>query len=496
MKALLTKIALRKAVGLYLGEHEVAVCHAVQTPLGPVKVASSSEPCTTEDVAEVIERLLTPLLGQKRHPAVAVGIANSRVFFSTRPISAGGAATPEALLQKALLSSNLSVDDLTADMLKGTINKMPIAHVAACRTKYMSNVVAMLSRLGVRPYRAEPGPCALVRMAEQKYRAPRRSKIVLRVFLGDAQGLAVLVSGGQPTAWKTFSLSPGREGFAILSTTRVLGAQQKHFGIEVNLDYAMVHGRAELHEQLQQEQLPSEIGTRVLWHDGPSLEGASTAYGLALGCLAQDTKAFDLSRTLKARAPIKEIFPWGELSFAAGLIGLMGAVLGMHSMELNRSYMALKTANRQHLCLESADPRSLKKEKKELEKKVDAMRNFIEGRVLWTTYAHDISERLPAKAELTMFQGKTGGGRRRKGGNSAFELQGKAPLEPDGSIPPEIDDFLTQLPRDPLWQRDFSPVATEITLPLAGKEVRNEVDFSIQCTAKPKATAKSGKKKK
>ena len=256
MKALLTKIALRKAVGLYLGEHEVAVCQAVQTPLGPVEIASSNEACTPENVAEVIERLLTPILGQKRRPAVAVGVANSRIFFSTRPISAGGATTPEALLQKALLSSNLSVDDLTADMLKGTINKMPVAHVAACRTKYMSNVVGILSRLGIRPFRAEPTTCALVRLAEQKYRAPRRSKVVLRIFLGEAQGLAVLVSGGQPMAWKTFALSPGVEGFAILSTARVLSAQQKHFGVEADLDYVMIHGRVELHEELQQEQLP------------------------------------------------------------------------------------------------------------------------------------------------------------------------------------------------------------------------------------------------
>ena len=232
MKAFLTKIALRKAVGLCLGEHEVVVVKVASTPLGPVVIASSSEPCTPENVAEVIERLLAPLVGRKGRVPVAVGLARSRLFFCTRLTPASGAAKPEVELQKALYSSNLPADDLVVDLIDGKVNKLPVAHMAACRRKYMTSVVATLSQLGVRPFRSEPSVCALVRLAERQHRSPRRSKTVLRVFLGAAGGLAVVVSGGLPLAWKPFTLPAFEEGFAILSAARGWPSSRRITGLK------------------------------------------------------------------------------------------------------------------------------------------------------------------------------------------------------------------------------------------------------------------------
>ncbi len=70
--------------------------------------------------------------------------------------------------------------------------------------------------------------------------------------------------------------------------------------------------------------------------------------------------------------------------------------------------------------------------------------------------------------------------------NSAFELRGTVPLSADGSIPRDIDAFLNALPKDPLWTRDFASVATDIKLPIAGKEKTPEVDFTITCRCKGK----------
>ncbi len=66
------------------------------------------------------------------------------------------------------------------------------------------------------------------------------------------------------------------------------------------------------------------------------------AQGLALGCLAQGIKAFDLSRALKPRASIREIFPWGELAFEILLIATMGGILGVRSMMLDDAYVAVR----------------------------------------------------------------------------------------------------------------------------------------------------------
>jgi len=480
MKAFLTKIAIRKAVGLCLDEHEVAVVKVASTPLGPVVIASSIEPCTPENVAEVIERLLAPLVGRKGRVPVAVGLARSRLFFCTRLTPASGAAKPEVELQKALYSSNLPADDLVVDLIDGKVNKLPVAHLAACRKKYMTSVVATLSQLGVRPFRSEPSVCALVRLAERQHRSPRRSKTVLRVFLGAAQGLAVVVSGGLPLAWKPFTLPAFEEGFAILSAARGLAIQQTHYGLEAAPTYAMIHGRADLHERFQKEGFPTEIGTRVIWCEGPALDGAATAFGLALGCLSQDIKAFDLSRSLKARPPIKEIFPWKELGFAAGLIGCMGVVLGMHSMKLQESYVTLRAENSQRVCLASAEPDRLEREKKAMENKLGAVRNFLESRMSWAAYTRDISARLPVNAAISGFNG---GSPLDDKGKAAyyFQLRGAAPLSKKGEVPGDVVAFLGAIPNDPLWKRDFASIVTDIKLPLNDKKELTQVEFTINC---------------
>lgn len=495
MRSLLTKIAIRKAVGLYLGEHEVVVSKMAATPLGPVVLASSSEPCGPDDVASVIERLLLPLLGRKRRVPVAVAMAASRVYFASRPKANGGVSTPEAELQGALSSSNLCVDDLVVDLLRSTVNKSLVARMAACQRKYVAEVVAILSRLHVRPFLAEPAPCALVRFAERQFRSPRRSKAVLRVFLGAAQGLAVMVSGGIPLGWKAFALAEGSEDFAILSAARALKVQLGHYGIEAALDFAMIHGRPDLHQRLQQEQLPTKIGTRVLWHGGPVMDGAAVASGSALGCLAQDAKAFDLSRTLKARAPIKEIFPWGELTVAAGLICCMGVVLRAHALKLDESCLTVRAENGQHACLATAKPGRLEKDKQDMQKKVEAVRSFLDSRILWSTYTSDIAARMPSNVVLQSFQGKNAlncGGKTRPAPGS-FLVQGMAPLLPDGSIPREIDTLLSEIAKNPRWKKDFASVATDIKLPLMVNKDQPKVDFTITCSCKGKGGSSSSK---
>ncbi len=341
MKALLAKIAVHKAIGLYLGEHEVAVSKVAATPLGPVEIASSAAPCTANNWAEVAAQLLVPLAGRRRRPPVAVGLPGFRLFSTTQPVSSGEQITPAGVLGKAIcLSANICVDDLTADLIKADAHKPPMVSVAACRTKYIAGVVAALEGLGVRPCRAEPAPCALVRMAAAQRHFPRRSKTLLCVFFGAGQAVAVMVLGGLPLTWKSFPLPAGAEGPAIVSAARTLRMQQLHHGIDVTPQYAVIHGRQDLHERLQQEQFPSDMETRVLWRNGPELDAAATAFGLALGGLSQNAKAFDLSRSLKPRPSLWEIFPWADLAFTSVLVVCAALFLGAQATKLDDSCAA------------------------------------------------------------------------------------------------------------------------------------------------------------
>lgn len=482
MKSLLAKIALRKGIGLSVGEHEVAVCLVAGTPLGPVKIASSSEPYQPDDLSGVIERQLTAMMGPKRRLPVAVGLPCSRIFFSTRPLAAGGATTPQAMLQKALCSSNIVVDDLAVDLLKGTVNKAAITSVAACRKKYMVGLVATLSKIGVRPVRTEPAPTALVRTAIQSHRLPRRSKMIMQIFFGATQGLAVLCGGGLPLAWRTFPLPASMEGFATLSAVRTLMTQQKHYGLDSSLDYAIVYGRPELHERLQQEQFPTDIGTRVVWHEGPAFDGQAAAYGLALGCLEPEISAFDLSKGLKSRASLWEIFPWWDLAFVSVLVMVMGLVLGYHSIQLSQANSMLQVECSQHKCLGSADAGRLEKERKELADKVEAVRGFLESRICWSAYTNDVSTQLPVNAVLDVLEGTSSlavGGK--PSSKRSFVLRANAPLGQDGGMPREIDTILNGLRKDPVLNRDFGVIEIADIRRASGNRTVPLASFTITC---------------
>jgi hypothetical protein len=162
----------------------------------------------------------------------------------------------------------------------------------------------------------------------------------------------------------------------------------------------------------------------------------------------------------------------------------MGVVLGAHAAKLDE--LSATTRATQRTSLVGVDAGKLGKETKELEQRVEAVRKFAESRISWASYTSDLAARLPSTARLTALVGKnaleTG---KSKGASGLFQVDGMAPLLPDGSIPREIDAFLSKVPGDPLWKRDFATVTTDITLPLSKKE-SPEVDFSIACQRKAK----------
>ena len=488
MKTPLAKLALRKAIGLYLGDHEIAVSKVAFTPLGPVEIASNREEGTPENAEEATKRLLAPLLGRKGRGLVAVGLPVSRVFFGSRQLRGGGEVTPESLLQKVFSSPNIRIDDLTVDLLKRQVNKLPVASVAACRKKYMAGVMAIFKQSRARLFCAEPEACALVRLAVQQGRFPRRAKTALCFFLNATHGLAVITVGGAPLAWRQFSLPAGSEGLAILSAARTLQTQQKHYELESVPGYALMCGRQDLQERLQREQLPSQLETRVLWHEGPELSGPAVALGLALGCQGAGAAGFDLSRKLKPPASLGEIFPWADLALTAALVGTMGGVLALQSASLGDALLQCAAKSSQHTCLAGAGVGHVEQDEKALEQKVTAVGKFLGSRILWTSYTNDIARRLPPNASLRFLQADNGLdlGSRRGGGRpkKLLLLKATAPYAGDNLIPHEIDDFLDALRRSKLLKRDLPSVELadiKRNEGLAGRS-RPEATFTVVCS--------------
>jgi hypothetical protein len=486
MKSLLAKFAIRKFVGLYLGEHEVSACLVAATPLGPVEIASHTEPCPPNELLNVVERVLHAMQGGKqRRLQVAIGLPNSRVFFGTRPVR-GSEATPEAMMQKLLCSANVSTDDLTIDMIKGSVDKTATATVGACRKKYLAAVLGVLQQNRAQVVHTEPAPCALVRAAARKYRPPRRTKTLLRIFLGAEEGLAVLTVGGLPMAWRSFAMPSFSEGMTILSAARTLLSQSRYYEMSTPLDYAIVHGRPDLHDRLQKEGLPTEIGVRMVWHEGPALGGEATAFGLAIGCLNQNAPAFDLSRTMKPRPLLRDIFPWGDLAWGAVLMVFMALAIAHRSEKLDAAYLAVRAqCDGNKILAAASDTAQLTQEKANLSKKLESLHKFMDSRVMWTTHSRGVSTCLPANVQLSLWDGDSpmaGVGKAKSGGSKSLKLVAKAPLLPNGTVPPDVRKFLGALRMQPSLKRDFTRVEITGIRPNEAKDGKSgTVDFTIVC---------------
>jgi len=489
MKSLLAKIAMRKVVGLYLGDHEVSVSEVAVTPLGPVQILARSEPCEPNDLMNAVERALQSLQKRRRprRLQVGIGIPLARVFFGTQTLRGSAVPTPESVLQKLFRSSDISIEDLAYDMAKITCDKTPVACVAACRKKYMTAVLTSLQRCsGIANY-AEPAACALVRAAGYYHRTPRRAKTLLWFFLGKEEGVAVLTVAGQPLAWRSFALPSFSEGMAILSSVRTLLSHTQYLGIDVSPEYVIMHGRGDLHERLQKEGLPAEIGTRMIWRETPAWDGVTAAFGLALGCLGPIMPTFDMARWLKPPAALRDIFPWGELVGESIIMAFLALVLIHQSDGVSKAYESAQLLCGESKTLALATVPNLEKEKKELSQKIDFLHKFLDSRTIWTGVLRQFSDLLPKEMVVSGIQcdsrlnmsGKVGG-------RKALAFPAIMPLTPSGAVPLEVGKFVQDLRNNPLLKQEFSSVESSglrrASMRGVGKNGNTEaVAFSVLC---------------
>ena len=264
-----------------------------------------------------------------------------------------------------------------------------------------------------------------------------------------------------PLVWRFFPLPAGEEGAALCSVTRSLQAVIVQCGVDSALDTVILHGRDDLRSSVDAGTLEQQLQIRTWWVPEPGLDNAAIAFGLALGCLNQQAEAFDLARSLKPPASMRDIFPWGELAVQAALLLCMGLFLNFSGQHSHRAYAAVQAESTQHAWLATAADERLEKEHNDLLQKVEAVRGFVTSRILWTSYTQDIAARLPDNASLESFQGLCELPAARKSGEAgsppkrSLVLRLNAPIPPDGSVPQEIDGFLGSLRGAPAAQARF-----------------------------------------
>lgn len=493
--ALAEKLAVRRAIGVYVGDQEVTVSRVALGPFGPVELSSQTRPYEAEMLSDVLDGMLKPLLPGRRslRSPVSIGLPTLRVFFASRPLPLTDKdADANVLLHDVIKSTNVNVDDLEVDLIKAQPGKKPLAVMVAGRRKYLSGLIATFAQCGVRPHRTEPAPFALLRLAALRYRAPKKAKTVVRVFLGADRGVAVLAVNDFPLAWRAFELPAGAEAGAVCSAAKAIQIVAR-FRSEVGAcDAVLVHGRPDLAETFESDGFRDSLGVTTHHYPDPGDDGPSVALGLAFGA-QQGPEAFDLSRAMKPKPPFREIFPVGDVAVHAALLVCVTLFLGSKDDDARNALRTAMAEVNKHKWMAKVDDAKLTKERKDLEAKVSAIREFLETRVVWTGYTKDASSRLPESLVLRSFTGlselETNKGKVKV--KKSLTLRLSAPISGGRAIPREIDDYLNSLRRDTHLRREF-PVVELADLkwnqPLV-KELTALAEFTIHClpVERPKA---------
>ncbi len=486
-KKALEKIALRQAVGVYVGDQEVTVSRVALSLAGPVELSSQTEPYDPDHLGSVLERMLKPMTSGRRwfRPAVSVGLPTLRVFFATKPVQVTDRdSAPQVLLHEVLRSSNVNVDEMEVDMIRAQPGRKPLALLVAARRKFLSGLLSAVGRCDVRPHRTEPAPFALVRLAASTYRGPRKAKTVVRIFLGATHGVAVLVAGEIPLSWRAFELPEGSETATICSTAKAIQIVARFRGDVGAPDAVLFHGRPDLTEALNSAPFTESLGVRSQAFPGPGYDPQSIALGLAIGC-QQGEEAFDLSRALKPRASIWQVFPIGDVALQAALLVCVTLFLHSKHESVQQAFRMVRSESSKHKWMDKVGDEKLEKEKKDLTLKVETIRDYLSSRILWSAYTRDVSVRLPESILLTSMSGvcelEAVKGKSKPKKSFTFKLS--APISKGQGIPREIDSFLGAIRNDAMLQRDFSVIELadlRWNQSSAGSKVA-VADFTVNC---------------
>jgi hypothetical protein len=458
--ALLPKVAYRKEIGLAIGDHELAACLMATTPIGRMVANRSQLEYEPDGLGAAIQELLGRLMSRDElaRAKVYVGLPSLRTYFSTRPIQAENLqASPEVLLHEVLQTPSLNIDDMVVDMLKIKPGQRLLASIVSCRKKYLATVLTALDACGIKPSRAEPAASALVRDAARRHRAPRKSKAFVRVFLGTDQGLAVLVAGTEtPLMWRPFGLPGGGEAPAILAAVGSLATLGGYCGLEDDIDAVLIHGRPDLGPLAEVGGCQTLKGAKVFRHDAPALDDAAVAAALVEVPGTPD-ECFNLVRTTGAASSFLEIFPWFQVAIQVVILVVATFFLRAHFNDARDRAAVAALEDAKLVWAVKLKPEELKTERKSLAGQVDAVRGFLESRILWTTLARDIADRVADDLAMTSFHGE-------------YEIEGKgkpkrllklvlsSPIPRTGAMPREIDAFLRMLREDPILKQSFPNV--------------------------------------
>jgi Tfp pilus assembly protein PilN len=276
------------------------------------------------------------------------------------------------------------------------------------------------------------------------------------VFLSDTHFLAVLTANNKPLLWRHSRLPCGDETSAILAAVRSLGSIGAQSGLDSQAEVVVIHGRADLRRLLDMDWVHQQVTGELQWLDGPALDNAEVARGLAEGCL-DDEGGFDLARHHQTQRTLWQTFPWSEATMHVALIVAMALFLTYRLLLVQDELTAATMRNAQSE-IASLTAQQLQKEKKDLKLQVSAVESFLDTRIVWTNYERELSRALPPDVFFTSIRGAsefTTSSKANAKPQKQLALKGAVAIPQDGLIPHEVDRLLNALRQNPLLKRDF-----------------------------------------
>jgi len=446
------KVCWGRALGAYLTPDRVVLTEVAGTPVGTAVVGQHKLAVSDAGPAEALKQWLTANMTprQRRHTPVCVGVGAEQAFFTTRFFDVGQRKeppSPKALLEACGAANAWDKNEAAADYVKTKLPGGQAFSLAAVKRDLAEKIYDALREAGVRSARLEPAPWSLLQAADRQAKPPRKWRVVVRVLLAEAGGLAILSLDGRPVLWRRFTLDRLRPAFSITSAVRTLQIHaRRSFDIR-SLCGILIQGAAddELAGQVEDE---TGVSTQAAGGDGPS----DPQYGLALALSAKNGKeqSLDLMRGLRPPPSIRETFPWKLAALVLFLGGCLTVLLWNESTALASQCEYLDQQTALHEWAAGMTTRDISRQRSTLVTEVNAVRRFLTTRILWSNYLRDLPTRMPPNACLSSIfacseMEDTSKKKQKQKAKKSMTLRGMARFADRGRAPKEIDSFLESL---------------------------------------------------
>lgn len=458
MKSLRTRFPNNTAVGLAIGEHEIVLARVALTLLGPKVIETDLEPFGGDPVDEALRRLLPRAFPRPNsNEAVAVGLPTLSLLHMCRPVkSVQRDATAKVLLHESLRLASLNIEDLDLDLRLIESGKSILGSVVGCRRKYLAPIVAALVEHGIRPHAVEPTPTAMLRYGRATADSSGKAKIVLHMFLGIEQGLAVLSNQDEAVLWKSFDHD---QGTTLRSVYRSFLRSLAQFGLEELPSLVVIHGRSDL-EGLEDTRAWQGESIRVIRRPTPENDGRSAAIGLALGC-KPGVDSFNLAPEHRRPVSIWRRIPWGQILIQGGAVAASTALLLAQLQDIEASHSAFRAENDAVPWMKGLTTGKLKEQKTDHAGRVEAIRSYLAGRVCWTTTLSEIASNLPPTMRIDSWAGRNdfvAANSKSAAIPKTLTTRVEAPIPQGGAMPREIDELVTALKADTRLLADWPAI--------------------------------------